>query len=195
MTDYLEQPEKQENALLEQAKRLEQALSALALRGETETDAGGVLDRVEDRENSAESSAWERQGLDETLLAVAGGSEPSFTQTPTQGQKEQAELPLLARLRQLDRALEGPGETPGNGTEGHALRSTERAAGWSQAELGAARRLFNQEPSLPQTGWGGYSNSGGREPLQSSGDLTWAEQTDRAFRRDSRRYDGGFYLY
>ena len=23
----------------------------------------------------------------------------------------------------------------------------------------------------------------------------WAEQADRAFRRDSRRYDGGFYLY
>ena len=23
----------------------------------------------------------------------------------------------------------------------------------------------------------------------------WAEWADRAFRRDSRRYDGGFYLY
>ena len=23
----------------------------------------------------------------------------------------------------------------------------------------------------------------------------WAEQADRVFRRDSRRYDGGFYLY
>lgn len=26
-------------------------------------------------------------------------------------------------------------------------------------------------------------------------DMRWAEQADRAFRRDSRRYDGGFYLY
>lgn len=27
------------------------------------------------------------------------------------------------------------------------------------------------------------------------GEMGWAEQADRAFRRDSRRYDGGFYLY
>lgn len=27
------------------------------------------------------------------------------------------------------------------------------------------------------------------------GELEWAERADRAFRRDSRRYDGGFYLY
>ena len=46
-------------------------------------------------------------------------------------------------------------------------------------------RLVNKKPILP----------GGRETLQSSGELTWAEQADRAFRRDSRRYDGGFYLY
>ena len=25
--------------------------------------------------------------------------------------------------------------------------------------------------------------------------LRWAERADRVFRRDSRRYDGGFYLY
>lgn len=29
----------------------------------------------------------------------------------------------------------------------------------------------------------------------AQGDMRWAEQADRAFRRDSRRYDGGFYLY
>lgn len=29
----------------------------------------------------------------------------------------------------------------------------------------------------------------------ASGEMRWAEQADRAFRRDSRRYDGGFYLY
>lgn len=28
-----------------------------------------------------------------------------------------------------------------------------------------------------------------------AGTLSWLEQTDRAFRRDSRRYDGGFCLY
>lgn len=29
----------------------------------------------------------------------------------------------------------------------------------------------------------------------AGGDRQWVEQADRAFRRDSRRYDGGFYLY
>ena len=196
MTDYLEQPEEQENALLEQAKRLEQALSALAFREETEADAEGALDWFEDRENRGESSAWERQGLDETLLAAAAGKgEPSRAQSWAQGQKEQAELPLLAQLRQMDRALDGPGEMAEAGTKEHGLRSAKQAAGWSQTEPGTARRLFHQERVLPQTGQGGYSNSSGREHLQSSGNLTWAEQTDRAFRRDSRRYDGGFYLY
>ena len=195
MTDYLEQPEKQENALLEQAKRLEQALSDLAFRGETETDTEGAFDWFEDRENSEESPAWIRQSLDEDLLAAAGEREPSLSQPQAQGRKEQAELPLLAQLRQLDRALDGSGEAAGTGTEEHALHSAKQATGWSQAELGAARRRFNQEDVLTQTGRGDGFRSGGREPLQSSGDLTWAEQTDRAFRRDSRRYDSGFYLY
>lgn len=195
MTDYLEDPEKQENALLEQAKRLEQALSALALREETETGTEGVLDRFEGQKNGGESLTWIRQGLDEDLLAAAGERESSLSQPPVQGQKEQAELPLLAQLRQMDRALDGPGEAAGTGTEEHALHSVKQVAGWSQAELGTARRLFNQEAFLSQTGRGGAFNVGGREPLQSSGDLTWAEQADRAFRRDSRRYDGGFYLY
>lgn len=32
-------------------------------------------------------------------------------------------------------------------------------------------------------------------PAASGEGIEWAEQADRAFRRDSRRYDGGFYLY
>ena len=195
MTDYLEQPEKQENALLEQAKRLEQALSALALRGETETGAEGAFDWFENRENGGESPTWIRQSLDETLLAAAGEREPSRSQPPAQGQREQVEFPLLAQLQKIDRALDGPGEGAVTGTEERDLRSAKQAAGWSQAEPGAVRGRFNQGDVLPQTGRGENFYPGGRKPLQSSGDLTWAEQTDRAFRRDSRRYDGGFYLY
>lgn len=194
MTDYLEQPEEQENALLEQAKRLEQALSALALR-EPEEGAEGVLDRVGNWEDGGESQAWERKSLGEAFLAAAGAGEASPAQPAAQGSKERAELPLMAQLRQLDRAMDGPGETAGTGTEEHALPSAKQAAGWNQAEPGTARRLFHQGYSLPQTERGEELRSTPREPLQSSGNLTWAEQADRAFRRDSRRYDGGFYLY
>lgn len=194
MTDYLEQPEEQENALLEQAKRLEQALAAWALR-ETETGAEAVLDQVENWETGGESPAWERKSLGEALLAAAGEGEVSPSRPLTQGQKERAELPLMAQLRQLDRALDGPGEAAGTGTEEHTLPSAKQAAAWGQAEPGTARRRFNQGYSLPQSGRGDELHSAPREPLQSSGNLTWAEQADRAFRRDSRRYDGGFYLY
>lgn len=195
MTDYLEQPEEQENALLEQTKRLEQALSALPFREETGAHAEGALDWFEDRENSEEIPAWERKRQSERLLAgTAGEGETSLFQTPAQGQRKQAELPLLAQLRQLDRALDGPGEVTETGTAGHDLHSAKQAAGWSRAEPGAIRRPFNQDSFLPQNGREEFPSSG-REPLQSSGDLTWAEQADRAFRRDSRRYDGGFYLY
>lgn len=195
MTDYLEQPEEQENALLEQTKRLEQALSALPFREETGAHAEGALDWFEDRENSEEIPAWVRQSLDEGLLAAAGEREQSLSQPLVQGQGEKAELPLLTQLRQLDRALDGPGEVTGAGTEKRALHSAKQAAGWSRAEPGAIRRPFNQDSFLSQNGREEEFPSSGREPLQSSGDLTWAEQADRAFRRDSRRYDGGFYLY
>ena len=86
MTDYLEQPEEQKNALLEQAKRLEQALSALALREETETDMEGAFDWFEGRENSEENPDWEKQSLDEGLLAAAGEREPSLSQPPAKGE-------------------------------------------------------------------------------------------------------------
>lgn len=35
----------------------------------------------------------------------------------------------------------------------------------------------------------------GTSGLPASEEMQWAEQADRVFRRDSRRYDGGFYLY
>ncbi len=58
-------------------------------------------------------------------------------------------------------------------------------------------------PRGPASGWisGGVPEveapGGGPVPSGSpaSGEMIWAEQADRAFRRDSRRYDGGFYLY
>ena len=57
--------------------------------------------------------------------------------------------------------------------------------------------------AVPAPGW----IAGGETPVQTpveeprpgltpaSDELRWAEQADRAFRRDSRRYDVGFYLY
>lgn len=192
MTDYLEQPEEQENALLEQAKRLEQALSAFIVR---ENEREEPLAHFGDGEKYWESQALENDNLDEAA-PVAETKKGETTPFPSQmeGQKE-LELPLLEQLKQSDRVLEWTGEPVEAGAEEHSIRPDEKPIRRSQAEPWAVGRPSCPEPLLPQAGRGDYFRSGGREPLQSNGDLTWAEQTDRAFRRDSRRYDGGFYLY
>ena len=196
MTDYLELPEEENDALLEQAKRLERALSALALRGEAEMGTEGEADWFGDRESSEEVPVWERQRRNERLPAgTAGEGESSLSQPPAQGQGEKAQLPVLTQLRQLDRALDGLGEIAEAGTEEHALHLEKQAARRSLAGPGEAGRPSYETASRLDAGAGRYFLPGGREPLQSSGELTWVEEADRAFRRDSRRYDGGFYLY
>ena len=55
------------------------------------------------------------------------------------------------------------------------------------------RRTAGARLSGAEVPGGDWSGAGGELP--SSGGTDWVEQADRAFRRDSRRYDGGFYLY
>ena len=102
------------------------------------------------------------------------------------GEKEGAVL--AAQLEQLDRAASipaGGGEISGYGMEKQeehpaSLPGLQSRAAYPRAAGGAGERWT----ALP---------SGGR--TASGGEPGWAEQADRAFRRDSRRYDGGFYLY
>lgn len=192
MTDYLEWPEEQENALLEQAKRLEQVLSALIFREEGGTE--GTSARFENREERGERPPWETKNTEEAALFQEKREEQaSLSQVWTAGQTE-PELPLLEQLRQLDRAWSQTEESAQTGTKEPFLRSGGKMATWSEAEPGAGRGE-HLENFLSRAGRESDSRSGGREPMQSCGELTWAEQADRAFRRDSRRYDSGFYLY
>lgn len=92
--------------------------------------------------------------------------------------------PLAARLEELDRAVSAlAAGTPERQAVSPGFRSGVRiSAGY---------------PGI--TGTAGQSREGeGRSalPLSLPGEeLDWAERADRVFRRDSRRYDGGFYLY
>lgn len=92
--------------------------------------------------------------------------------------------PLAARLEELDRAVSAlAAGTPERQAISPGFRSGVRiSAGY---------------PGI--TGTAGQSREGeGRSalPLSVPGEeLDWAERADRVFRRDSRRYDGGFYLY
>lgn len=96
--------------------------------------------------------------------------------------------PLLTQLERLERAtsygVESPAGLPPALTVGveHTLSPTKLNVGHLNPEQ-THNALWNM-------GFGVESTT-----LPPGGSLNWTEQADRAFRRDSRRYDGGFYLY
>ena len=88
------------------------------------------------------------------------------------------------RLEQLDRAA-----ASADGAVFRQKSGTETREKFSdQARRGAVPVLDPEEAEKTRMGGLGGLSASGRE-----GD--WVEQADQAFRRDSRRYDGGFYLY
>ena len=77
------------------------------------------------------------------------------------------------------------------------------AGGTEQAAVEAERTFGRTAPAIPAAEWIAGGETPARIPAEeprssvppASEEMRWAEQADRAFRRDSRRYDGGFYLY
>ena len=89
----------------------------------------------------------------------------------------------------------------------NALRRSRRGSGEAGTERGGVRGGYPWALSGPgrdgllSGGAGGESRDWGWNGVPARGtapavdEARWAEWADRAFRRDSRRYDGGFYLY
>ena len=101
-----------------------------------------------------------------------------------QGDGGTRRAPLEVRLEQLDRAA-----ASADGAVFRQKSGTETREKFSdQARRGAVPVLDPEEAEKTRMGGLGGLSASGRE-----GD--WVEQADQAFRRDSRRYDGGFYLY
>lgn len=138
-------------------------------------------------------------------LEPAGRGE-ALTEKPAPGQKRNTNPALSSRLEGADgQAPEASTwERPRSALLSQMVR-LERAAAVSVSD--AARPGRGGGDFAPFTGTaavlpdvtgetgGGWAGGWGRpEPLSDRG-LRWAEQADRAFRRDSRRYDGNFYLY
>ena len=196
MTDYLEQYQQdQGDALLEQAKRLERALSALVI-GETGEDWAASSSAGMDQETT-EEGRWLRvdNGQEESATLKTAGQTVTLSQRVREGKKQSEEPPLLKQLRRLDSAQSLAEGRAGAGGEEDFFRPAERAAVRNSAVPEGRSGVQPARPPMPRIGKRADFLPGGRETLQSSGELTWAEQADRAFRRDSRRYDGGFYLY
>lgn len=90
-----------------------------------------------------------------------------------------------------------PGEVPagrGGGQDAGPVPTLRRAGEWAAG----GERTPGTPPEWLSDGavhlWTPAEETDPAVP-PAQGEMRWAEQADRAFRRDSRRYDGGFYLY
>lgn len=108
------------------------------------------------------------------------------TGTQTNAKRAEHRAPLSDQLEELDRAVSAL----------TTLIPAERESSGYPVSLSPPRGPA-ADPSVTGVtggGWSGPDTSSGAG-LAYDGMPNWAEQADRMFRRDSRRYDGGFYLY
>ena len=218
MTDYLEELLEDAGVLLEEVKRLErsgavplseEAPRFLPLPGErgnrgrnTREDAAVFAEESRPEGEAAEVqtrraleerfSSGERPG--ETGQVDAPKGETARELVPEEPDaRETGDVPLLEELARLERAaavLEGSGLE-----RTQTFLPEQRGERRTDYPLALVRGGGNVPPELePPERWGGRSWPESAQD-SSGGALSLAEQTDQAFRRDSRRYDGGFSLY
>lgn len=180
MIDYLEQDSGQTDALEEQRRRLAAALASAA--------AG---ERVALEQGEAERTA--RMALDGDLGETAKSESLPAEET----QRAEGTLPLLEETVRLDRTLDS---AQGERADLPAARAREesRQAGktgafrWGQLGPGDGRNT----PAFLD----GTTTETGRtvafaQRQDPAAEREQARMLDRIFQRDSRRYDGGFFLY
>lgn len=149
-------------------------------QGENEDALWEAVRRLEERTGTAGENTFGPAG--ETTDLSRREEEPE-TADLERGETERLLLPLLEEMEALDRVLEGrETERETESGRGGSLMGTDQYrsgnADWEGTPQGAAEARSN----------GGRASVWNDDPLQ-------AERLDQVFRRDSRRYDGGFFLY
>lgn len=181
MIDYLEQESGQADALEEQRRRLATALASAA---------------------AGESNGVKEQGTSERTARMAlddgtGKTAKRELLPAEEGQTAEETLPLLEETVRLDRALDSA-----QGERADLLAARARgeswqagragAFRWGQAEVGNGRNApAFLDGTVSETGRTGAFGRG-QDP---AAEREQARSLDRIFQRDSRRYDGGFFLY
>lgn len=174
MTDYLTQllgPE--EDALERAIRRAENALAGGRL-GETEREEWSPTEGTTETGRSPKGRGGLPTGLpreamqEENNGMLRGGTGDEFAPEFSRSEAR----PLAGALQKADRSA-------------------------AQADVltrGAAASQSTGDRTAEDRAW---TAMGRAEPGQTAagGDLDTAQRVDRAFRRDSRRYDGGFFLY
>ena len=193
MTDYLEILEGNADVLWEETRQLDRSLSGLwSAEGEERREAlqadGGreMVERLERTVRSEQEKAPMGADVQSQTLAVRQeGRERTLTWGVLPPEKR--DVPLLEELEKLERAVWSPATGRGllaSGRAGNFGGEAAKLRGRAQ-EVGAALlgRKNDGQGQIPP---------GVRGELYSDGEI---RRADKIFRRDSRRYDGGFYLY
>lgn len=195
MTDYLEALLQEGGVLLEEMRRLERGLLNPGPAAEEVAFERNVLQKEWEAADSVPAPAGaERTALFQREKAGQADGPPDWT-----GERQKERPALLEQLEHLER-LERISLSVG----GAALREGGSAAGGTAEEkrgfphslsrpgLEGGKELSDWA-ALPVSGW--PPSAGAEMEALGLEEANWAERADRAFRRDSRRYDGTFYLY
>ena len=165
-----------------------ESASPSAAGADAPAETAGRRDRAEMEEGSGAETLL--PGLTDTAAAVrrAAGREDG---PPPAGVREAAEHAgavggLLRRL-ETDGGAAAPA-LPGDGGDSPAGGGRPSGAAWLAEQVGRSLR-----PAVEQAGRSGGSVTVIR-PAERGGGTVEAEGLDRMFRRDARRYDGGFQL-
>jgi len=184
IVDYLEMMEEESSDALWQAEQTLGGETAGRRRG----TADGEAEEMEDR--GSISRPGEKPGETRPGRTAEEWKEP---------EKKMLRLPLLAASEALERAVEGIGMVRTASLEGHksggegvqGARGRKNAGAVFQSEEVSRRTLEGRGERTEAPGSGAAAGRG--VAWQRAADQ--AELLDQVFRRDSRRYDGGFFLY
>ena len=169
------------------APGMERALPSAAGADAPAETAGG-RDRVEMEEGSGAEALLPGLTDTETVVRRAAGREDG---PPPAGVREAAEHAGAAGglLRRLETGGGAAAPAlPGDGGDSPAGGGRPSGAAWLAEQVGRSLR-----PAVEQTGRSSGSVTVIR-PAERGGGTVEAEGLDRMFRRDARRYDGGFQL-
>jgi len=161
-------------------------------RDEAETVVNQIANSV-DKYPAPKREANSEEGQEQD--ADVGRSREPDTDTdtvkqPSNQERAQNSSPLAVQLEELDRTV--------------SAMAAALPAGWGAeaGERGYPVSLTRPGSPASYPGIAGAAGGDWNSPAGTAGpgaasaaEPGWVEQADRAFRRDSRRYDGGFYLY
>ena len=183
MTDYLEKLLQGSGEVLEEARRrLEELLSPLPSTALTQNQEERNAAPPQSGRPPVPSPDFQAGEMTPPELPGEERASPSAAEQTVA--EEASGLPLLGEVQALEARRAGVGAGLPGGTR-------DRGA-WADLSGLGSRNVSGSGPLSMPAGLGGQLPGGGT--VQSVGQ-NWAEEVDRTFRRDSRRYDGGFFLY